>query len=165
MFAWVTHRSLASLERPVDHSPSLERPADLSSSLERPADLSSSLERPADLSPSLERPADYCLQSKITDLILSFQVPCGSMNILFASRIFCFCLVIGTYILPFFSVIYSSYLQTEISVTLSIGKNYILFPVKPLCWCYLATALNLLSSSSPTKLVYYTNRWLNLWIF
>ena len=39
MFAWVTRRSLPSLERP------------------------------ADLSPLLERPADLCLQSKITDLI------------------------------------------------------------------------------------------------
>ena len=41
-------------------------------------------------SPSLERSVDICLQSKITDLILSFQVPFGSMNILFISRIFLF---------------------------------------------------------------------------
>ena len=32
-----------------------------------------------------------------------------------------------------------------------------LFLVKSLCWCYLAIVLNLLSSSSPAKLVYYTN--------
>ena len=81
------------------------------------------LKWPADLSPSLERPVDLCLQSQITDLILSFQVLCGNMNILFASRIFCLYLVIGTYILPFFPVICWSYLQTEISVTLSIGNK------------------------------------------
>ena len=79
-----------SFERPLDHYPSLERPTDLSSSLERPAGLSPSLEQPADLSPFLERPLDLCLQSKITDLILSFQNPTRSMNILFASRIFLF---------------------------------------------------------------------------
>ena len=82
-----------------------------------------SLERPADLSSSLERPADLFIQSQITDLILSFHVPCGNMNILFASRILCLWLVIGTYILPFFSVICWSYLRTEISVTLSIGNK------------------------------------------
>ena len=58
MFAWVTRRSLPSLEKLKD------------------------------LFPSLERPANLCLQSKITDLILSFQIPCGSMDTLFASRIF-----------------------------------------------------------------------------
>ena len=82
-----------------------------------------SLERPADLSSSLERPVDLCLQSKITDLILSFQVSCWSMNILFTSRIFYLWLIIGTYILPFFPVICWFYLWTEISVTLSIGNK------------------------------------------
>ena len=33
--------------------------------------------------------------------------------------------------------------------------NHILFPMKLPCWCYLVTALNPLSSSSPAKLVYY----------
>ena len=74
--------------------------------------------------PSLERPAGLCLQSKITDLILSFQVPWGSMNILFAYVYFCLWLVIRTYILPFFfSVICWSYLRTEISVILSLDNK------------------------------------------
>ena len=50
----------------------------------------------------LEWPAGLCLQSKITDLILSFLVPCGYRNILFAHVFFCLWLVIGTYLLPFF---------------------------------------------------------------
>ena len=112
----------------------------------------------------LEWPAGLRLQSKITDLILSFQVPCGYTNILFAHVFFCSWLVIGTFILPIFPVICWSYLRTEISVTLSIGNKlysrhhilYFSFLWKPPCWCYLATALNLLSSSSPSKLVYYT---------
>ena len=84
-----------------------------------------------------------------------FQVPCGYMNILFAHVFFCLWLVIGTYILPFFfSVICWSYLRTEISVTLSYFF-YFSFLWKPHSWCYLATALNLLSSSSPAKLVCY----------
>ena len=49
-----------------------------------------SLERLTDPSLSLERPADLYLQSKFTDLILSFQVSCGSMNILFALDMFLF---------------------------------------------------------------------------
>ena len=57
--------------------------------LEWPAGLSPLLERQVDLSPSLEWPADLYLQSKFTDLLLSFQVSCGNMNILFASCIFC----------------------------------------------------------------------------
>ena len=65
----------------------------------------------------------------------------------------------------FFPVICWSHLRTEISVTLSIGNKlyschhilYLSFLWKPLCWCYLATALNLLSSSSPAKVVSYTN--------
>ena len=103
-FAWVTRRSLPSLERPVD--------------------LSSLLERPVDFSPSLERPVDLCLQSRFTDLILSFQVPYGSVNILFVSRIFLF--VDGYQNLHtsvFFPVICGSYLRTEIYVIQSIGNN------------------------------------------
>ena len=82
------------------------------------------LERPADLTPSLEPPEDLCLQSKITDLTLSFQVPCRSMNILFASRIFLF--MAGYWNLHtsgFFPVLCWCYLRTEISVTLSIGNK------------------------------------------
>ena len=52
------------------------------------------------------------------------QVPCRNMNILFASRLFCLWLVIGTYILlGVFPVICWSYLQTEISVILSTGNK------------------------------------------
>ena len=56
-----------------------------------------------------------------------------------------------TYFRFFFLVICWSYLQMEISVTLSIGNKlyhilYFSFLWKPLCWCYLVTALNLLSS-------------------
>ena len=69
---------------------------------------------------------------------------------------FLFIAGIGTYILPLlFLVICWSYLRTEISGILSTGNKlhsrhpplFFLFPVKPLCWCYLATGLNLLSSS------------------
>ena len=79
-------------------------------------------------------------------------------------HIFCLWLVIGTYILPgFFPIICWSYLQMEISVTLPIGNKlysrhhilYFSFQWKPLCWCYLVTALNLLSSSLSAKLVYH----------
>ena len=100
--------------------------------------------------PSLEGPADLYLQSNFTDLF-KFHAEVWTFS---PHLFFCLWLVIGTYILPFFLVICWSYLRTEISVTLSIGN--ILFPVKPLCWFYLATALNLLSSSSPAKIVYYT---------
>ena len=110
----------------------------------------------------LEWPAGLCLPSKFTDLIFSFQVQCGNMNILFASRIFCLWPVIGTWILPFFPVICWSYLRTEISVTLSIGNklysrhHIIYFSCKSLCWCYFATALNLQTLLLRAKLVYYT---------
>ena len=96
-------------------------------------------------------------QSKSTDLIYVFQLPHRNMNTPLRPHIFCLWLVIGTYILPvFFPVICWSYLRTEISFTLSTGNKLhfsaysfiFLFPVKPLCWCYLATALNLLSSST-----------------
>ena len=63
---------------------------ELTGLFEWPVGLSPSLERPADPFPSFELPLDLCLQSKFIDLILSFQVPWGSMNILFASRIFLF---------------------------------------------------------------------------
>ena len=125
-------------------------------SLERPADLSFLPERPADPPPLFERPLDLCLRSKITDLILSFLVPCISMNNLFSSRMFLFMAGYrNLHTFVFFPVICRSYMSTGISVTLSIGsKLYSLF--FPLCCCYLATALNLLSSSSPAKLLYYT---------
>ena len=87
-------------------------------------ELTGLLEWPADLYPSFEWPLDLCLQSKITDIIF-FQVPCGSMNILFASRIFLF--IAGYRNLHtsgvFFSVICWSYLWTGISVTQSIGHK------------------------------------------
>ena len=125
MFAWVTRWSLPSLK-------GLEN-----------------------LSPSLERPADFCLQSKIRELIFSFQVPCGSMKILHASRIFLFMAGYrNLHTSGFFPVICWSYLQTEISVTLSLvnklfSRHHILyfsFLWKPLCSCHLPTALNHLSS-------------------
>ena len=73
----------------------------------------------------LEWPAGLCLQSKITDLILSSQLPWGNKNSPLRPRIFCLWLVIGTYILLFFffPVICWSCLWTEISVTLSIGNK------------------------------------------
>ena len=50
----------------------------------------------------LKLPAGLCIQFKITDLILSFQVPCENMNIYFVHLFFCLWLVIGTYIHWFF---------------------------------------------------------------
>ena len=71
-----------------------------------------------------ELPVNLCLQSKITNLILSFQVPCGSMNILFASRIFLFMAGYrNLHASGFFPLICWSYLRKEISVTLSIGNK------------------------------------------
>ena len=113
-----------------------------------------SLEIPADLSPSFQRPVDLCFQSKITDLILSLQVPCGYINIFFALVFFYFMAGYrNLHTSVFFPVICWSYQWTEISVTLSIGNQlysrhillYYSFLWKSLCWCYLATALNLLS--------------------
>ena len=126
---------------------------------------SPSFERSAGLCSLLERPSDFCLQSKITELILSFQVPCGNMKILFASRIFCSWLVIGTYILPvFFPVICWSYLRMEISVILSISnklysRHYPLFFSETTllmlsCDCT-ESAKFTPSTPSPAKLVYY----------
>ena len=72
---------------------------------------------------SLERQADLSIQSKFTDLILSFQVSYGNMNILFASGIFLFMADYrNLHTSDFFPVICWSYLRTEISVTLSIGN-------------------------------------------
>ena len=89
-------------------------------------ELTGGLEWPAGLSPSLERPVDLCLLTKITDLILSLK----SHAEIWTSSPHVFCclwLVIGTYtLLGFFPVIHWSYLRTEISVILSIGKKYIL---------------------------------------
>ena len=123
-----------------------------------------SIERTADRSPSPYRPLNLWFQSKITDLTLSFQVPCGSMYILFASRIFLFMVgyrnlhtSVFSANLLFLSVngnIYHSIKRQKI--IFSPSYFIFLFPVKTFCWCYLATALNLLSSSSPAKLVYYT---------
>ena len=76
----------------------------------------------------LEQAAGLFLQSKFTDLILSFQVPWGIMNILFALRIFLF---VGGYqnlLLFFFLVICWSYQWMEISVTLSIGDKLYSLP-------------------------------------
>ena len=85
------------------------------------------------------------------------QVPCGSMNMLFASRILFMVGYRNLHTSVFSPLICWSKLRTEISVT--IYRQWIIilifFPVRPLCWCYLATALNLLSSSSPAKLVCY----------
>ena len=106
-----------------------------------------SLERPADLSHSLERPANLCLQSKITSLI-------------FASKSLVFS-VYGwlselTYFRFFFRKFVDLICERNYLSLYPQAINYIfLFPVKPLCWFYLATALNLLNSSSPAKLVYY----------
>ena len=71
-----------------------------------------------------ERPASLYLQSKITDLILSFQVPCGSINIHIASRVFLF---VAGYLNLHTSVFFRLFVDLicEISVILSIGnKSY-----------------------------------------
>ena len=95
-------------------------------------------------------------QSKIADLIWSFNSHAEIWTRLFA-HVFS---VYGwlselTYFHSFPAICWSS-LRTEISVTLSIGNKLysspsyfiFLFPMKPICWYYLATALNLLSSST-----------------
>ena len=53
----------------------------------------------------------------------------------------------------------NGYICHSIDNKLYSGYHILYFPFlwKSLCWCYLATALNLLSSSSPAKLVYYTS--------
>ena len=169
MFAWVTHRSLPSLERPADFSPSIERLSDLSLRLrdQRTSSLCLSDQRisPFVWETSWPLPFAWATSGSLPSVqiykpyILS-QVPSGNMNILFTSCIFCLWLVNGTYILPFFPVICWSYLKTEIYVTLSMGNKLYSspssFPVKTFCWCYITTTLTLQNSSSPAKLVYYT---------
>ena len=76
-----------------------------------------------ELTGPLEWPACLCLQFKITDLTLSFQVPCGCMNILFAQVFFCLWLVIGTYILLFFFRWFVGLICVRKYVTLSIGNK------------------------------------------
>ena len=72
-----------------------------------------------------EMQTGLCLLSKLTDLILSFQVPCGNMNILFTPHIFLFmtCYRNLHTLVFFFWVICWSYQQMEISVTLSLGNK------------------------------------------
>ena len=82
-----------------------------------------SLEGPADLYPSLEWPVDLCLQSKITDLILFFKFQAEVWASSSPHVFFCWLLVMGTYILPFFPVICWLHPRTEICVTLSIGDK------------------------------------------
>ena len=94
------------------------------------------------------------------------QVPSGNMNILFASRIFCLWLIIGTYIHPvffFFSVICWSSPRTEISVTQSIGKkiysspySFIFVDVILLSYDRMERAKFIHGTLSLAKLVYYT---------
>ena len=74
--------------------------------------------------PSLEWTVDLCLQSKFTDLILSFKSHAEVWTSSSPHVFFCLRLVIGTYILPFFfQVTCWAYLRTEISVTLYIGNK------------------------------------------
>ena len=69
----------------------------------------------------------------------------------------------------FFPLICWSNLWKEISVTLCIGNKlyscyyilYFSFLRKPLCCCYLLTALNLLRSSSPAKPVHWFRKLLS----
>ena len=92
--------------------------------------------------------SDQCVSASIQNYrpYIFFQLPRGNMNTTLRPHIFCFWLVNGNYILPFFPVICWSYLRTEISVTLSTGNKihpplFFFFPVKPLCWYYLPTPL------------------------
>ena len=95
-------------------------------------------------------------QSKTTDLILSFNSHTEIWTCLFTHIFSVYDWLLELTYFHFFPEIWWSYLWTEISVTLSTGNKLyslpssfiFLFPVKPLCWCYLATALNLLSSST-----------------
>ena len=118
-----------------------------------------SLERPADLPLCLSDQRISAFSQKLQTLYCLFKSHAHKWTSSLPQRIFLFMVwVIGTYITPvfFFPVICWSYLRTEISVTLSIGNKlysrhhllYFSFLWKPLCWCYLATALNLLSSST-----------------
>ena len=91
---------------------------ELTGPLEWPVGLSLCLR---DQQTSPVRLSDQRISTFCPHLILSFQVPCRSMNILFASRVYLF--VGGNRNLHtsvIFPVICWSYLRTEISVTLSI---------------------------------------------
>ena len=111
-------------------------------------ELTGLLEWPAGLPLSLDRPADLCLQSNITDPLLSFQIPCGSMNILFASRIGWLSEL--SYFRFFSPVICWSYLRMEISVTLSMGNKLYSSPSSSILFFLWPTSLML-----SAKLVYY----------
>ena len=115
-FAWVTHRSLRSLEQPAGLSLSLEQTADLSLRLR---DQQNSPLRLSDqrISPSVQNYRPYIVFSSP---MRKYEHP------LRLTYFFCLWMIIGTYILSFFLVICWFYLQTEISITLSIGTNYIL---------------------------------------
>ena len=170
-----------SLERPAGLSPSLERPVDLSPLLERPADLCLRLRdqrtSPLCLRDQWTSPLRFrdqwtsplrlrdqwtsplCLSDqRISAFSPKLQILyCLSspMNTPLHPRIFL--LVAGyrnLHTSGFFPVISWSYRRTEISVTRSIGNKSYSLSCDPLCWSYLATALNLLSSSSPAKLLY-----------
>ena len=87
---------------------------------------------------------------------IMFLLPCRNINMPLCPRIFLFMAGYrNLHTSVFFPVICWSYLQTDISVTLSTSNKLhswpssfiFLFPVKPLCWCYLAIGVNLLSSS------------------
>ena len=122
------------------------------------------LESLADLPPLIEWPVDLSFSPKLQTLYYLFKfhadIWTSSSPVYFSANGW---LLELTYFRVFFLVICWSYLQMEKSVTLSIGnwlysRHHILyfsFLWKPPCWCYLVTALNLLSSSSPAKLAYY----------
>ena len=124
----------------------LEWPAGLCLPPERSVGLSPWLERPGDLSFSPQLQTLYCLFKSHADIWISSSPTYFSV----------YCWLSELTYFRFFPVICWSYLWMEISVTLSIGnksysRHHILnfsFLWKPLCWCYLATALNLLSSST-----------------
>ena len=109
------------------------------------------------------------LLERRTDLPLSPERPAGlfksSARIwtrLFAHAFSVYGLLSELTYFRFFPVICWSYPRTEISVSLSIANKTYSLPFSfifcdPLCWCYLATALNMLSSyTSPAELVYYS---------
>ena len=96
MFDWVTRRSLPSLERLADLSPSLEQPADHST-----------------FSPTLQ--TLYCLFKSHAEVWTS-----SSPHVFFCLR-----LVIGTYILPFFPCNFFYLICERKYLSLSIGnKSY-----------------------------------------
>ena len=119
----------------------------------------------------LEWPAGLSLH--LRDQQISFSPKLQTLYCLFKSHVdmwtssvphvfFCSWLVIGTYILLFFPgnlLILSAngniyHFIHKQWIIFSASSFIFLFPVKPLCWCSLAIALNLHSSSSPANLVY-----------